>query len=32
MIKFYDTNAILKLQEKIFDEEFWISTVTLEEL
>lgn len=31
-IKFYDTNAILKLQDKIFDEEFIISSVTLQEL
>ena len=32
MIKFYDTNAVLELQEKIFDERFVISSVTLEEL
>ena len=31
-IKFYDTNAILKLQDKVFDEEFIISSVTLQEL
>lgn len=32
MIKFYDTNAILKLQDKIFEEKFVISSVTLREL
>lgn len=32
MVKFYDTNAILELQEKIFDEFFYISSITLEEL
>ena len=31
-MKFYDTNAILKLQDKIFDEDFIISSVTLQEL
>ena len=31
-MKFYDTNAILKLQNKIFDENFIISSVTLQEL
>ena len=30
--KFYDTNAILKLQEKILEEEFIISSTTLHEL
>ena len=32
IIKFYDTNAILRLQEKIFNQFFYISSVTLEEL
>lgn len=31
-IKFYDTNAILKLQDKIFEEKFILSSVTLQEL
>ena len=31
-MKFYDTNAILKLQDKIFEEDFIISSVTLQEL
>ena len=31
-MKFYDTNAILKLQDKIFEEDFVISSVTLQEL
>ena len=31
-MKFYDTNAILKVQNKIFDENFIISSVTLQEL
>ena len=31
-MKFYDTNAILKLQDKIFEENFIISSVTLQEL
>ena len=31
-MKFYDTNAILKLQDKIFKEDFIISSVTLQEL
>ena len=31
-MKFYDTNAILKLQNKIFEEDFIISSVTLQEL
>lgn len=30
--KFYDTNAVLKLQSKIFDEEFVLSSTTLHEL
>ena len=32
MTKFFDTNALLKLQEKIFEEPFVISSVTLTEL
>ena len=32
MVKFYDTNAVLELQDKIFEEHFVISSVTLEEL
>ena len=31
-MKFYDTNAILKLHDKIFEEDFIISSVTLQEL
>ena len=31
-MKFYDTNAILKFQDKIFEEIFFISSVTLQEL
>lgn len=31
-MKFYDTNALLDLQEKAFQEKFYISSVTLEEL
>lgn len=31
-MKFYDTNAILKLQDKIFEDDFIISSVTLQEL
>ena len=31
-MKFYDTNTILKLQDKIFEENFIISSVTLQEL
>ena len=31
-MKFYDSNAILKLQDKIFEENFIISSVTLQEL
>ena len=31
-MKFLDTNAILKLQDKIFEEDFIISSVTLQEL
>ena len=31
-MKFYDSNAILKLQDKIFEEDFIISSVTLQEL
>ena len=31
-MKFYDTNTILKLQDKIFEEYFIISSVTLQEL
>lgn len=30
--KFYDTNALLKLQSKVFEENFIISSVSLEEL
>lgn len=32
MIKFYDTCAILEAQEKAFDEMFYISSITLQEL
>lgn len=32
MSKFYDTNALLTLGEEIYDEKFYISSVTLEEL
>ena len=31
-IKFYDTNAVLKLQEKIFEDKFALSSTTLHEL
>lgn len=31
-MRFYDTNTILKLQDKIFEEDFIISSVTLQEL
>lgn len=31
-IKFYDTNALLELQDKIFENEFIISSVSLQEL
>lgn len=31
-MRFLDTNAILKLQDKIFEEDFIISSVTLQEL
>lgn len=31
-VYFYDTNAVLDLQNKIFDQHFYISSVTLEEL
>lgn len=31
-IKFYDTNALLKLQDEIFKERFFLSSVTLREL
>lgn len=31
-MKFYDTNALLELQEKVFEENFYISSITLEEL
>lgn len=30
--KFYDTNAVLKLQNKIFEERFLLSSITLQEL
>lgn len=30
--KFYDTNAVLKLQSKIFDDDFALSSTTLHEL
>ena len=30
--KFYDTNAVLKLQSKIFEDEFVLSSTTLHEL
>lgn len=30
--KFYDTNAVLKLQTKIFEEDFVLSSTTLHEL
>lgn len=32
IINFYDTNAVLELQNKIFEERFFISSVTLQEL
>lgn len=32
MSKFYDTNALLTLGEEIYDEKFYISSVTLEEI
>lgn len=32
MIKFYDTSALLQLQEKAFKNKFLISSITLEEL
>lgn len=32
MVKFYDTNALLMLGEEVYDEKFYISSVTLEEL
>ena len=31
-MKFYDTNALLELQDEVLNEEFYISSVTLEEL
>lgn len=31
-MKFYDTNAIILLQSKIFEEKFLISSITLNEL
>ena len=31
-VNFYDTNALLELQGKIFDEEFCISSISLQEL
>lgn len=31
-VYFYDTNAILDLQDKAFENYFYISSVTLEEL
>ena len=31
-MKFYDTNAVLELQEEIFKEPFYISSITFEEL
>ena len=31
-MKFYDTNALLELQEEVLAEDFAISSVTLEEL
>lgn len=31
-IYFYDTNAVLDLQDRIFDTKFYLSSVTLEEL
>ena len=31
-MKFYDTNALLELQEEVLQEHFAISSVTLEEL
>lgn len=31
-LKFYDTNALLVLQDKILDEKFYISSITLQEL
>ena len=32
MIKFYDTCALLRLQDKVFEEPFAISSVTIQEL
>ena len=31
-VRFYDTNTLLDLQEKAFDERFVISSKTLEEI
>ena len=30
--KFYDTNAILDLQDKMFEEDFCISSISLQEM
>ena len=32
MIKLYDTNALIDLYDKIFDEEFYVSRISLREL
>ena len=32
MVKFYDTCSLLNLQQKIFDDYFYISTISLQEL
>lgn len=32
MVKFYDTNSLLDLQEKIFEDRFLISSITLKEI
>lgn len=32
MIKLYDTNALINLYDKIFDEEFYVSRISLREL
>ena len=31
-MKFYDTNSLLNLQDKLFDEHFYISSISLNEL
>ena len=32
MIKLYDTNALIDLYDKIFNEEFYVSRISLREL